>query len=71
MRDFSTFQNYYYSAIIVGLAIFGVAFLFWNFDWFFVRVWIVFSLIMGTTSELREIGEEKRRRKIKRKGNSK
>ncbi|MAG47906.1 hypothetical protein CL617_04835 [archaeon] len=45
-KKYTTFEYLYYSLLFAGIIVFLFEFLFWNFSWFAIRLWIVFSLIL-------------------------
>lgn len=55
-REFTIFENYLYSFMILGIFFSMLIFLFWGFEigkfWFTIRLWIVLSILLGTIAEV-------------------
>ena len=54
MRDYKTWENYFYPFLGIGLMFILFSFLFWSVSWWAFRLWIASSLILGTIAELME-----------------
>lgn len=63
-KTFPTWQNLLFPFIILGFLCIIFSFLFWDFEWITVRIWIFVSLIWGIFCEVDDYYKRRRNEKI-------
>lgn len=63
-KTFPTWQNILFPFLITGFMCILLSFLFWDFRWLTVRLWIFISIVWGAICELDDHMKRRRNKKL-------